>query len=546
MKRIILTLLTIALLLSLAACGTDAPQETTPSFTDSPSEPAAQPTQTPAATPEPTPEPEALFTQMDVEYTLSDKLPAALAEHIKEQRKSVFVEMTDAGKALFNNWLDEGPTPEMDEHVAEIVRGLIKEGAPETTPEFVSKEDARFEIEFMFDFMKCAYGGYGVFGGDAVFLPIRDEMLAKLDGLTQTDGRVDIQTYNDLLAEPFAPVIVDQHFRVGDKHPGSNALLFYAYSEELIFHKDGNSFITTLDGKEYSLVSVAGELPESYIKATILEDGSFAYVLGERMMAEAKSKMDEANGEKQIDVLLQNEDGDKHVSVTLKTCDFAPNESGSSLYRSYEKDGVMVLENRAFEPFDSPDLEAMISPSEMQKFKDQNTVVIDAMSNHGGSTYPLLTWLGRFLGYTVEPFSVAADMQTRTVGAFLEYRVSGTAPVWDKHIQPPKQKKNDTVTFLLMGYNGSAGEMWTSILREADNVILVGLNSEGNLQFGRTRPCYLPHSKLLFQFGTSLNFMNQDFSQFECVGFEPDLWVPPLEALERVIKFIERYGINDQ
>jgi len=38
--------------------------------------------------------------------------------------------------------------------------------------------------------------------------------------------------------------------------------------------------------------------------------------------------------------------------------------------------------------------------------------------------------------------------------------------------------------------------------------------------------------------------VHPDLSQFEGVGFLPDLWVPPGEALDRVLAFIERYGLN--
>jgi len=40
----------------------------------------------------------------------------------------------------------------------------------------------------------------------------------------------------------------------------------------------------------------------------------------------------------------------------------------------------------------------------------------------------------------------------------------------------------------------------------------------------------------------SLN-VRPDLSQFEGVGFAPDLWVPPDDSLNRVLRFIERYGI---
>jgi len=53
----------------------------------------------------------------------------------------------------------------------------------------------------------------------------------------------------------------------------------------------------------------------------------------------------------------------------------------------------------------------------------------------------------------------------------------------------------------------------------------------------------LPHSGLDIIFSTYMN-LRPDLSLFEGVGFLPDLWVPPVESLDRVLAFVERYGLN--
>jgi len=72
---------------------------------------------------------------------------------------------------------------------------------------------------------------------------------------------------------------------------------------------------------------------------------------------------------------------------------------------------------------------------------------------------------------------------------------------------------------------------------------MVGTNSVGGGQFGNVNWINLPKSGLLLQSGSQF-FMKQDLSQFECIGYEPDLWVDPSLAMERVLRFIERYGLN--
>lgn len=548
MKKIIPLLLTVIILFTACTKNTDIP-----STSPTPSVSAVLTLPVPTVSSEP----ELLYRQLNVDYTLSEKLPEELADHIKEQRKNVFVKATDAGEELFKSWLDEGPTSEMDESVAKIVRGIVAEGEPKMKPETITKEDAQEEIAFLFDYMKCAYSGYGYFGGDPVFLPIRDEMLKSLELLTQIDGYIDIEVYENLLIEPLQPILIDAHFSINNNGFTYGNMLYYAANEELAFQKDGDSYKTMLDGEEYILISIDGVNPAPYVKATLLEDGSFAYILGKtfsgKMITEMALEMGLEKGpvtywEKPLDVLLKRNNEEKHISMKLKFYTIKKEEN-IPIYRSYEKNGVMVLENKMLYPYDSPDLTKMNSLSETEKFKNQKTVIIDIMGNGGGNSDFVRTWMHSFLpGQGISEGIIWTIMRTSTAQAARSYwNPNPQKPLnWiNPTFMPPKLKKNDTITFLLMGGNASAGETWVSYLRETDNVIMVGINSMGCFQFADVSQFYLPYSKLYFQCGTSLCVMNQDFSQFEFVGYEPDLWIDPTKALERVSRCIELYGLND-
>ena len=79
-------------------------------------------------------------------------------------------------------------------------------------------------------------------------------------------------------------------------------------------------------------------------------------------------------------------------------------------------------------------------------------------------------------------------------------------------------------------------------LHELENVIFVGTNTQGTIVTGGVARNILPRSNITVIFGTQLH-LRPDFSQFEGVGFMPDLWVPPTESLHRVLAFIKRYGL---
>lgn len=541
MKRIRTAALFLTILLLLFACNTDNNTPTpipipvpTPELTATPK--PVELTTEPKPEPKPT-EPKPLFTVQEVDYKLSDKLPLELVEHVKEQRKNVFAVATAAGQELFKSYMDEGPTPKLDERIAAVVSELIK-GEQQEPPEFITKEEAADEINFIFDYMKCAYSGYGYFGGDTVFLPIKENLLKELDRLADDNERVNVSEYEEILTGMLHPIIKDAHFTIGDVwFARGNAMLFYIYSEELVFYKSGGDYITMVDGKEYTLVSIDGQDAERYIKATLLEDGTFAYVLGESLAEEVN--------EKPLAVLLKNADGEKSVDVTLQLAGNVEREKDAPIYRSYEKNGVMVLENTALHPNDSPDLGKMDYLSEKAKFKNQKTIIIDVIRNGGGGSGFVQNWAGDFLSTEVSQSILYAFMATKTTQVFYPWGVNPETNWSEPFFNTPKQKANDTVTFLLTGGEGSAGETWTTILREADNVITAGINSVGALEFANVVQFSLQHSKLFFQCGTSLSLMNQDFSPFECVGYQPDLWIDPSLVLERVSRFIERYGLNE-
>jgi len=86
--------------------------------------------------------------------------------------------------------------------------------------------------------------------------------------------------------------------------------------------------------------------------------------------------------------------------------------------------------------------------------------------------------------------------------------------------------------------------MFVGYLRQLRNVLVVGTNTSGTFLTSNIGMTILPHSGVGIMFGTHLN-LRPDLSQFEGVGFMPDLWVPPGESLERVLRFVERYGFAD-
>jgi C-terminal processing protease CtpA/Prc len=81
-------------------------------------------------------------------------------------------------------------------------------------------------------------------------------------------------------------------------------------------------------------------------------------------------------------------------------------------------------------------------------------------------------------------------------------------------------------------------------LRQTENTIIVGTNTKGAYSTGNVVQVKLPYSKIAISCGFNLH-LEPDLPSIEGIGIEPDIWAPPDESLERVIKFIENYGLAD-
>lgn len=91
----------------------------------------------------------------------------------------------------------------------------------------------------------------------------------------------------------------------------------------------------------------------------------------------------------------------------------------------------------------------------------------------------------------------------------------------------------------------SSGETAVEFFRTAADVLFVGGPTLGCALVPNNIHLYLPHSGLACYFGTGLTFKETNENR-DGVGFLPDLWVEPTEALALVKKLIEYYDLNTE
>lgn len=171
--------------------------------------------------------------------------------------------------------------------------------------------------------------------------------------------------------------------------------------------------------------------------------------------------------------------------------------------------------------------------------------VIDLQGNIGRQPAFARRWFEGFAGAAPSPCQ-STIIRWSPLNGYME---ALGYPVPEEPGEPVIQKtdgawvEQDSVIFCLTDYaTSSAGEWFVGDLRTLEHVVFVGSNTCGATLMTNNQTYCLPHSGLSVFFGTSL-MLTPDGNREE-TGFQPDLWVPPQEALEAVSRLCEYYGLN--
>ncbi|WRS28324.1 S41 family peptidase [Oscillospiraceae bacterium MB08-C2-2] len=501
-------------------------------------------------------EPEETF-----QYSLDQRLPSILRQQIIASRRQVFAPIDDAVKKQVELYL----TPDLElETDLQIARSLTEgvgsfDEAVLEMPKKLSHAEAKEEIEFLFSYLKYGYCGYGYLGGDAVFNTAKEKMLA---ALAQQKDPVDLFTYKyDILIEFLEPIIVDSHFVVdSESFSTAHTHRYYSFNEELLFEQEGNEFITTLDGTRLTLTAVEGKPPEEFLRLILTQEGTPAWAIGITHV--------EPGEYSSLTLTLRNENGDPlEHSLPLQQADTEYTKAlrkQSAGYNRYEREGISILENRRLyaednDPLNDADPQLTAFTEEAATLSTEPVLILDLRGNPGGNDSYAFKWIQNYAGL-FEPgnyASINVSLLTNTVyqsagwirtwleDMFYEADQEGRIPGWtDVLYGSAKLVPNENVVFVLIDSGvASSAETFVAALQEMENVIIVGTSTSGMGTMGNIREIYLPKSRLCITCGFSL-FLTPDLSPFEGKGYAPDLWAPPGESLERVLRFAANYELS--
>lgn len=448
-------------------------------------EPSPVPTPAPVQTPAPTPTPAAPL-ELD-----------GFLQEINVQRRAVI----EDGKALdITPW-----TPDFTEQNGTFTQAELKVLTTPHEPEGeLTLAQLQEDVETCFTLLRTTYGAYEYFGGDTVFLPLRDQVLEGLE------GRVLYRhTLQDLLYDALSPVIRDGHFNIGNRS-------LIQERKQYMYYVPGLYFTDT-----------AG-LDPAYVKPTVGPDGAIVYWFA----------------------ALSHDGSD--LPSTLGGYDLHWEQAGYGgledresglVFSEREYEGIPVLVSRGMSS-ETPEGQAQLDRFAAcgEEYADVSPLIFDVRCNPGGTDNYFLSWSHDWTGQWLQPRS-AGGHRFSQLGCFQHYpkEQMGT---WETWSGDGRWTGREGLTFVLMDKGtASSGETVVVDLCSVENVLFLGGPTAGCSLVYNNLHAYLPHSGLKLYFGTGLGFQNT-MDNIDGTGYLPDLWVEPADALDAAVRLCRYYGLT--
>lgn len=402
--------------------------------------------------------------------------------------------------------------PETFAHVfsEEEMQELLKK---KKSPKTVTASQATEDVTLAFDLLAYGYGGYHYFGGDEVFLPIRDSLLAELE----TKQKIKTDDLWELMWEALSPVIVDRHFHITTKQ-SRNVISEREYAQSTYFVQD--LYFDDPTGVD-----------SEYVKRTIGPEGALTYCL-----AAVCQTPDTLPATMTIE----------GVSHTLhwqlaRPMFYSEYTQAKVFSETTVADGQLpVLQLYTFDGSEKK-MEQFVATG--TSYREKTLFVLDLRGNPGGNDGYAHSWLINFCGKKITEKELWAKKVTTCYTAVYGGFVNSQGGIWRTSRSDGTLWDTDNLIFVLIDDNtSSSGESFTNMLTLGKQVVLVGTNTNGCLNFGNAYELYLPNTGIELRFGANCSFY-QSLEHTDGIGYSPDLWVEPSDSLDAVIRLCNYYGL---
>lgn len=398
-------------------------------------------------------------------------------------------------------------TPDFEDLPAELVEQVTK---ARRSKQELDPEEAGRDVSAFFTLLRGAYSGYDYFGGDPVFLPIRDRLLAEVAAVpTWTTAGLEA-----LLADALDPVVADGHFWIGSRD------LWRSHSLEMYYVPD--LYLSDPTGLDPALV-----------KPTVGPDGAITHCF-------AALSADGADLPRTA--LVEGEE------TALDWRRAEPYEVQDRVaFRREVKSGIPVVTSRTMTANERNAEELMDFSNAGALDRDAPVVLLDIRGNGGGNSGYGSGWVAGLTGQPSQYKWLHANKESQLYVRFMEsfgMETPDSTGQWNVFDLDGIVAPREGVALVLMDRGtASAAEDLVQSMQWVDNAVFIGSNTMGCAMFGNVVSCKLPDSRLRIQFGTSMNWCGTR-ENIEGVGFMPDLWVPPQDGLDAALRLCRYYGLD--
>ena len=399
------------------------------------------------------------------------------------------------------------------------------------------------DIETFFAAMRNAYAGYEYFGGDAVFLPIKEAIMAELYAL---GGGISLSTLQNVLVNHLSPIINDNHFFIQPTFLSTPHFisvidgLFYDRSTNGFNSQETGLYLKAVEGHEIEeIMQLHANIEGGLFYRPVLrgdmvfgEPIYFTYENGESIARQFQLYRPQSRPMQLPTLELHN--GIPIISV--QALGFDGNANG--LWRSHAVTFMPLAEQVRYEP----------------------AIIIDLRSNQGGNGILPKRWLYALTGEIVPSNFVqlatgGAEGAEASIGSYRfsnpesysvyftnfrefgeNYRIAFDLP--DRVVE-----REQVLIVLTCRLTASAGEVFVDLAASMSNTLIIGSPTSGTLAFSGSANMHLPNSGLLFRFGRAM-MVWPDGHFAEGAGIQPDIWADG-DALAVALALLRDAGFGD-
>lgn len=393
----------------------------------------------------------------------------------------------------------------------------------------VTAEEAKADIDLLFRTLSTAYGAYGCFDR-AQFDAAEQTALDWADGQKKEIGH---KTMAKKLGEVLAFIAEkDSSFRVEYATEWNNLIAAediscrYHAAEGYQFQRDEQGYFMS-DGTDKWYWTEFGD-EDITMRPTLLEDGRIVYrptwVCPDGDIAASTVTLEKGGESRTFDLVW----------------------SGVKLPREEFSDAVLFAQGGGVAYTALHDANDLRQEDEQQAYdwgaaaRQGRAAILDLRGLQYGGDSAIVGWMQGFLQME-DWIQMRALAARRNSGLGWQDEMSPAGTV-DVGCSEGRWYENATPLVVLVDdRTGCLGEQAVNMLRQVENVVLVGTNTAGKMLCGSGIQIYLPGSGVRVAFGDQLT-LEADGSSIEYRGYEPDVWCDSRDGVSKALTMLTAAG----